>query len=443
MSVVPVNAPSLEGWLAASPDSLSGSKPDWLERSRRDALLRVREQGIPTTKDEGWRYTGLKGLIEKDFAPSAEILTAVQPEDVGEFLIPGLDAYRVVLANGRYLSQLSHLDAIPAGVRAGSLREVLETHADALEGRLTSIAGDVTHVFSAVNTAAMDDGFVLLVDEDVALDRPIEVIHLSVGREEPRVAQPRHLIVLQEGARAELIERYVSMGDSLYCTNSVMELSLGRKAELTHSRVQIESPNAFHITGLYMRLQGESRYEGVNVGLGAAWARNDLAVRFAGQGAQCRLRGLYLAGDKQVSDYHLDVDHAVPQCASDQNFKGILHGKGRAVFDGRIHVAVDAQKTDAHLSNKNLLLSRNAEVDTKPQLEIFADDVKCSHGTTVGQIEPEMLFYLRSRGISAPQARRMLCVGFAGEIIAALGQEALRDHVTEQVGQRLERAPLN
>jgi Fe-S cluster assembly protein SufD len=165
-------------------------------------------------------------------------------------------------------------------------------------------------------------------------------------------------------------------------------------------------------------------------------------MRFAGRRAVCDLKGLYTAGDGQLMDFHLDVDHAVPECTSQEDFKGILYGKGRAVFDGRIHVAVDAQKTDAKLSNQNLLLSRDAEVDTKPQLEIYADNVKCSHGTTVGQIEPEKLFYLRSRGISAPLARRMLCLGFAGEIIGALRTEALRDHVSDLVGQRLEKAPL-
>ena len=165
-------------------------------------------------------------------------------------------------------------------------------------------------------------------------------------------------------------------------------------------------------------------------------------MRFSGPFATCDLKGLYLAGDKQLVDYHLDVDHGVPHCASRESFKGILFGKGRAVFDGRVHVARDAQKTDARLSNRNLLLSRAAEVDTKPQLEIFADDVKCSHGTTVGQIDPEALFYLRARGIGAPAARRMLCMGFAGEIIDALGPEPLRDQVAEQVGLRLEQAAL-
>jgi Fe-S cluster assembly protein SufD len=261
--------------------------------------------------------------------------------------------------------------------------------------------------------------------------------------DEPRLAQPRHLVDLGEGASATLIERYVSLGESLYCTNSVLELSLGDRASLSHYRVQEESPSAFHLAGVYLSQAAASRYHGVNVGLGAAWSRTDLVAGFVGEGAECILDGLYLAGDGQTMDFHLDVRHEIPGCTSREGFKGILYGKGRAVFDGRITVARDAQKTDAQLSNRNLLLSRGAEVDTKPQLEILADDVKCSHGTTVGQLDPGSLFYLRSRGIPLPQARRMLCVGFAEEVLDALAPELLRDFVSARVGVRLEQASLD
>jgi Fe-S cluster assembly protein SufD len=396
---------------------------------------------VPSTKQEGWRYTGLKSLIEQNFQPSKETLEAVQPSDMEELLIPGLDAYRAVLVNGRYVPHLSDFGGLPRGVRAGSLNAILGSDPDALAPLLSRVAGVGVQPFSSLNTAGLDDGFVLLIDDGVVLERPVELIHLSVGMDDPRVAQPRHLVGLAAGAQADLIERYVSLGASLYCTNSVAEIRLERGARLTHARLQAESPVAFHISGVYLDQAGGSAYEGVSLGLGARWARTDIRARFSGSHAECDLKGLYLAGDGQLMDYHLDVDHAVPECASRESFKGILYGKGRAVFDGRILVAEKAQKSDAQLSNKNLLLSRGAEVDTKPQLEIFADDVKCSHGTTVGQIEPEKLFYLRSRGISAPLARRMLCLGFAGEIIDDLGSPPLRDYVTSQVGERLEQAP--
>jgi Fe-S cluster assembly protein SufD len=371
-----------------------------------------------------------------------EPLTALLPEDLDEVLVPDLDAHRVVIVNGRYAPDLSVLGELPRGVRVASLGDTLRQDPDALEGLLTRVAGEGSHVFASLNTAGMDDGLVLLLERGAMLDRPIELIHLSVGMDEPRVAQPRHLVRLDDGAQAELIERYVSLGDSLYCTNSLLELDLGRDAVLRHRRVQLESPNAFHITGLYLSQDANSRYAGVNIGLGGAWARTDLVTRFRGEHAECDLQGLYLAGDKQLIDYHMDVRHELPSCTSRENFKGIVYGQGKAVFDGLVFVQKDAQRTDAAMSNRNLLLSRNAEVDTKPQLEIYADDVKCSHGTTVGQIEPEMLFYLRSRGISAPIARRMLCLGFAGEIIDGLGNEPLQHYVAEHVGERLERAPM-
>lgn len=398
---------------------------------------------MPSTKDEAWRYTNLKRLIEQGFARADEPPSAPRPRDIEALSIAGLDSHRVVLVNGRYTPSLSRLGELPRGVRVSGLRTLIENDPDALREHLNSVTGQQPPLFAALNTAGLDDGLVVLLDRGAMLERPLEVIHVAVGdADAPRVAQPRHLVVLEAGARATLIERYLSLGDALYCTNSVLELVLGRDAVLEHDRIQAESPNAFHITGLYLRQDANSRYQCINIGLGGAWARTDLVTRFQGPHAECDLRGLYLAGDRQLMDFHLDVEHAVPQCASRESFKGILYGKGRAVFDGRVLVAKDAQKTDAAMSNKNLMLSEQAEVDTKPQLEINADDVKCSHGTTVGQIEPEMLFYLRSRGITAPLARRMLCLGFAGEIMDALHSDALREQVAEQVGQRLESAPL-
>ncbi|MGB5832974.1 MAG: Fe-S cluster assembly protein SufD [Thiohalocapsa sp.] len=430
------------GWLRGLRDEVSSATPRWFSAERDNAFARIKTQAVPTAKSEGWRYTGVRTLIEQDFQPVPEPVTALLPEDIEDILIPELDAHRLVVVNGRYAPQLSDLGELPSGVRVGALRDILEHDPDALDGLLTRIAGEGNHLFASLNTAGMDDGLVMLLDRGAILDRPIELIHLSVGMDEPRVAQPRHLVRLGDGAQAELIERYVSLGTSLYCTNSLLEIDLGRDALLKHRRVQLESINAFHITGLYLMQAENSHYTGVNIALGSAWARTDLVCRFRGEHAECDLLGLYLAGDKQLVDYHLDVRHDVPNCTSRENFKGIVYGKGKAVFDGLVYVAKDAQKTDAAMSNRNLMLCQSAEVDTKPQLEIYADDVKCSHGTTVGQIEPEMLFYLRSRGISAALARRMLCLGFAGEIIDALGNGPLQTHVAEQVGERLERSPL-
>lgn len=419
--------------------SLPGSGLAWLDKERADALNSARTLGLPTRKDEGWRYTSVQSLAEQTFVRPTNERPLANAIDL-PYLVDGLDAHRVVFVDGRYAPRLSDLAGLPRGVRAASFQEMIEADPDAIEGRLNRIAASGSHIFSALNTAAFDDGLVLLIESGGRLERPLEIVHIATGSEVPEVYQPRHLVVLGEEAQATVVERYLG-GPGPYCANALVELSLARAATLTHQRFQMEGESAYHLSGLYLE-QGESSvYRGVNIGLGGQWARTDLISRFAGEHADCEFLGLYLAGDGQVMDYHLDVNHTLPNCASRENFKGILYGKGRAVFNGRVFVAVDAQKTDAHLSNKNLMLSRSAEIDTKPQLEINADDVKCSHGTTVGQIEPEMLFYLRSRGIAAPAARRMLCLGFAQEIIGAIDSEPLRQHIGELVGERLEQAP--
>ena len=432
-------------WLA--PPAAPAGRLDWLETQRAKARAQVLEQDLPTTKAEAWRYTSLTRLLAQGFNPLVETGTAWPPETIAEWLIPGLESHRVVLVNGRLAPDLSNLQDLPAGLRIAGLAQVLRSEPNLLQERLNGVVGEIPSLLTALNTAGLDDGLVIVVDQGARLERPIELIHLSAcadgGADRAGVVQPRYVVALEAGAQANLIERTVGTGDAIYCTNSVLELSLGADAVLKHQRIQTEGVNAFHGTGLYVDLGTGSRYQGINVGLGASWSRTDLHIRFSGEEAECDLQGLYLAGDGQLIDYHLDVDHRLPHCTSREHFKGILYGKGRAVFDGRVQVAKEAQKTDAAMTNRNLILCEGAEVDTKPQLEINADDVKCSHGTTVGQIEPEQLFYLRSRGISLPVARRMLCLGFAGEVLAALEPEALRDQVAEEVGRLLEQAPLD
>ena len=443
-SITPTE-PALLGWLDGAPTERRRREPDWLTAMRAAATERASNQGVPTKRSEGWRYTSLRALIDQGFQPHHEPITALQPEDIEDQLIPGLDSHRLVMVNGHFEPRLSQLEGLPAGVRIGSLADVLAQDSDALAGLLGQIAGDGQHLFTSLNTAGFDDGLVMLIDAKVRLERPVELLNISIGLDQaegPGLAQPRHLIHLAAGAQAELIERHLSFGDALYCNNAVVEIRLAEQARLHHVRLQQESPSAYHLTGLYLEQDAASRYRSVNIGMGGVWARTDLVARFLAPEADCELQGLYLAGDGQLIDYHMDVQHLVPGCASRENFKGILHGKGKAVFDGRVYVAADAHQTDAAMSNRNLILSPNAEVDTKPQLEIYANDVKCSHGTTVGQLDPEMLFYLRSRGIAAALARRMLCLGFAGEIIDAIGSEPLREQISEAVGERLERSPL-
>ena len=428
---------NLGDWLPGSSEQLTPGDPPWLARVRRSAGERLRKEPVPDSRQEAWRYSNLRPLLEQRFRPAVTEVPALDEPGLRACLVPGLDAWRVVLVNGRFAPELSDLDGLPAGVEAAGFRQLLAAQPALVEDRLNRVAGAGAHLFATLNTAGLDDGFVLLVGENVHLERPLELIQVALDGGEPRLIQPRHLIKLEAGAQVTLIERYLSPDDALYCTNNLLEIDLAEDSRLVHHRVQEESPRAFHLTGLYLRLFGRSTYRGTNLALGAGWSRTDIKVAFEEPEGDCEIDGLYLAGDGQLTDFHLDVEHLVPGCASREHFKGLLTGKGRAVLDGRIYVAADAQGTDAHLKNANLLLSRDAEVDTKPQLEIYADDVQCSHGASVGQIDPDTLFYLRTRGIGETDARRMLCIGFAAEIIDRCGPRALREHIRSRVEARL------
>jgi Fe-S cluster assembly protein SufD len=245
------------------------------------------------------------------------------------------------------------------------------------------------------------------------------------------------LLVLEEGAEAALVERHLAVEEADYFCNMVAEMHLHSGSSLQHYRLEEESPNGTHLTGLHLRQQQESRYGSIAMVGGAAWSRTEVSLDLAGEGAAADLQGLYLCGEKQLTDFHLDIRHRVPGCTSRERFKGILNGSGRAVFDGRILVEKQAQKSDARLSNHNLLLSREAEVDTKPQLEIYADDVVCSHGTTVGQLDDDMLYYLRARGFSKDEARHLLCSAFANEILEAVPYERLRERAAQLIQHHL------
>ncbi|QIK37478.1 Fe-S cluster assembly protein SufD [Caldichromatium japonicum] len=422
----------LERWLGPA----DGDAPDWWVARRRRALVSLEGRPLPHAKDEAWRYTSLKTLLEQGFA--AVPTPADLPEAaIDACLIPGLDSHRLILVDGCLNPALSSPTPLPAGIQIYSLRGWLAKDPDALRAWPRAVGDGDEAFFTLLNEAALTDGLAIRLGPGIVLDQPIEIIHISSGDPELRVVQPRILVHLEAGAQAALIERYIGLGDGPSCTNAVIEVSLARDALLRHERIQTEAPAAFHLSGLYLVQAEVSRYQGINIGLGGRWARTELNARLQGRGAECLLWGLYLAGTGQLLDYHLDIAHQAPACRSLEHFKGILDGQGRAVFDGRVLVARAAQQSDAAMTNRNLMLSEQAEVDAKPQLEINADDVQCSHGTTVGQIEPELLFYLRARGIEAQLARRMLCLGFAGEIIDQFADESLRGSLTAAIDRRL------
>jgi Fe-S cluster assembly protein SufD len=412
-------------------------EPRWLGERRAAALASFTAGGFPTRKQEGWRYTSLDKLLTQMFATPREPVYRISQESISSLRTTDVGAVRLVFCDGHLVEPLSDINNLPDGIQVSSLRDRLASPSKQVWEQLDRLFANDNEAFDYINTALAEDGLWLEVEANVSLDRPIEVIHTSQQRDAGLLLAPRNLVIMQPGAQATLIEHYSSPPGSTDFTNSVTEISLGADAKLEHYRLQNEGMQTFHKSKLNIRQAGNSRYRGIAVNLGASWARTDYRVRLEGERASCRLNGLYITTDQQLSDFHLDVDHAVPGCHSDEYFKGILLGASRAVFDGRVRVAPDAQKTEAHLKNDNLLLSRNAEIDTKPLLEIFADDVQCSHGTTVGQLDDEQLFYLRSRGIDEQHARSMLCHGFAREVLAGCSVSGFIDYVSNAIESRI------
>jgi len=421
-------------------NSLPAGDGLWLAEQRRAAIDRLFDLGLPQSRQEAWRYSDVQGLLEQGFVTSDEA-GEVAGDEVRAHLLKEPVAARLVFVDGLFQAALSEINA--QGVSISSLRGAMaKADKTALEA-LGSLSGAGRHGFAALNLATMQDGAVIRVEAGNKLGQPIELLHLASRNAAGRSLRPRHLIILETDAEASLVERYLALDETSYFNNLVCEIVLQEGASLLHQRVQQESRQAYHLSDLYLGLAADSHYRGVNASLGGIWSRTNINNHFKASGAVCELDGLYLVDDEQLADYHLDIDHAVPGCESRENFKGILSGRGRAVFDGRILVRQQAQKSNAHLSNANLMLSRQAEIDTKPQLEILADDVQCSHGTTVGQLDPQALFYLRSRGLNEDQARRLLCMGFAQEILDRFETESLRETLSESIHARIEASNSN
>ena len=423
---------------AGRPLGTGTDAPAWLSQARRRGSEQVEQLDLPTRRDEAWRYTSLGFLQRARYEPAAaDSAAALQLSDIDDLLLDGHTGPRLVFVNGTFAPTLSSLGvSTDDGVSVSWLSAVDREMPSILQRHFDTVAAS-RHVFAALNSALMADGALIHVAAGTAAEQPVDILHVSVGSEEPTICHPRNLIVVEMDARAHVIERYASLGGAVYFNNALVEVVVGERGELVHEALQQESPAAQHLNDLHIRLDAGSRYRYVHAGLGGEWSRSDLCLTFAGEGAEADLNGLMLARDGQLNDVHLDIRHEAPACTSKESFKGILDGRGRVVFDGRILVARDAQKTDAALANHNLMLSRNSEVDTKPQLEIFADDVKCSHGTSVGALDADMLFYLRARGIPEDRAKRMLCEAFANDVLECFVSPDLRERATRLLDARL------
>jgi len=410
--------------------------PAWLPRVRRAAIDRFAAVGFPTTRDEEWRFTPVAPIAQTEFRPAGP--GAVTRAALGPFLFGHAEWPRIVFVNGKFAPELSVLSTLPGGVRLDNLASALRTDGELLERHLTRHARPETTPFAALNTAFMRDGALVYVPPGIALEQPVHLLFVTSPDAGGTVAHPRNLVVVERGARASVVESYVSLADGArYFTNAVTEVVSGEDAWTEHTRIQRESERAYHVGLTHVDQARGSHYRSFTLAMGGAIARHNLHVRLNAPGIETLMYGLYLTRGEQVVDNHTAIYHDNPNCNSWEVYKGVLDDRSRAVFNGKVFVKPEGQKTDAKQTNRNLLLSSAAKVDTKPQLEIFADDVKCTHGATVGFLDPLGLFYLRSRGIPTQTARKILTYAFAAEVVDEVALAPVREELNRLLLARL------
>lgn len=403
--------------------SRDGDPEGGFSQLRGKAMARFAELGFPTTSDEDWRFTNVAPIARIPFRLAPPGLAGIGRAELKPFQVSG--ACRLVFINGYFSPDLSSL-VVPHGVRVGRLAEALRSQDSTVRNHLGKYLSFERHAFAALNTAFLRDGAVVEIAAGAIVEEPLHLLFVSAAGAEPIVSHPRTLVLAGAASQARLVESYVGLGSGTSLTNAVTEIVAAEGAILDHYRVQRETPETFHVSATQLTQHRSSTVSSLNAVMGGLLVRNDVTARLDGEGCDCTLNGLFVADGSGHVDNHLRVEHAQPHCTSWEYYKGILDGKAKGVFTGRIVVFEGAQKTDAKQTNKNLLLSEEAQIDTKPQLEIFADDVKCTHGATIGQIDSDALFYLRARGISEEVARSLLIYAFAAESLGQIKIEPLR-----------------
>jgi Fe-S cluster assembly protein SufD len=413
--------------------------PNWLAPLRKAGLASFADQGYPTLQDEDWRFTNVAPVARLDFRPAAPAaVNGAESKAIADSVFAGLGGHRLVFVNGLYCAKLSRIQTLAEGVRIESLAAALAQDSGLIEKHLGQYAQVAGNTFAALNQAFFSDGAFILVPPGVEVAEPVQLLYISSAQHAGEAILPRNLVLAGAHSKLTVVESYLSAGNAVYFTNAVTEILAGEGSRVEHVKLQDEAPGAYHLATIAGEFGRASNVTVHSFALGARLSRNNIRVKLAGEGLECILNGLYLTRDEQLADHHMIVEHAQPHCASHEYFNGILDDKSKGVFHGRIYVHPLAQKTDAKQTNKNLLLSDHATADTKPQLEIYADDVKCTHGATIGQLNAESIFYLRTRGLSEETARRMLIHAFAGEIIERIRCEPARAVIDKLVWDRLE-----
>lgn len=415
--------------------------PEWLHQRRLEALEQFRALGVPTTKHEEWRFTNIAPITKLRFhraddAPAVD--TAAIADQIAARAFELDAAATLVFVNGVFAPDLSQLDSAPDGLTVAPLLDAIETHRALVEPHLAQHVDTEREAFAAMNVAFMDAGALVHVARNAAIDKPIVVLNVAAATDEPLLAQPHNLVIAEEGANVSVIEDYVALSDdAVYLNNAVTEVVCGANSHVHHYFIERESRAAFNISNLRIEQATSSDFVSHSVLLGGSIARNNCNPALNGENCESTLNGLFLADAGQMADNHMRVEHNSPHCNSRQYYHGILGHEGRGVFTGRIIVVDEAQKTDAIQSNNNLLLDPTGVVNTKPQLEIYADDVRCTHGATIGQLDEEAIFYLLSRGFSPAEAKSTLVSAFIGENLNRMACEPLRDQLSAIVLDRL------
>lgn len=409
-------------------ETAPGNNLDWLKSIREQAITRFSELGFPTPQDEDWRFTNVAPIARSAFNILKNGHDKVTASDLKPFQFEDIDVTELVFINGHYSKDLSKYSSLPDGVIVKNIADAIDSEQEILKENLAKYADFEEEAFTALNTAFMEDGGFVYIPKGTIVETPIHLLYISTEEDNPSITNPRNLIIAEDNCQANVIEHYASMADSVYLSNVVTEIVVGENSTIGHYMIELESKKAFNISTLRVQQARSSNIHSHSVLLGGSLVRNNVHPVLAGEGCDSLINGLYMPSHRQHIDNYMKVEHASPHCDSRQLYNGILDGRSRGVFHGRIIVHEDAQKTDAKQTNRNLLLSDTAQIDTKPQLEIYADDVKCTHGATIGQIDENALFYLRSRGISKDAARDIILHAFTNESLETMGVESVKNY---------------
>jgi Fe-S cluster assembly protein SufD len=425
---------------AQAEKKLAAETPSWLRSIRQAAIHRFAELGFPTTRQEEWRFTNVAPIAKVPFRPAgvADVSrAALSAATLGHFSLGQWERHQLVFINGHLSHELSSLGSLPEGVVVQGLGTVLKNDPEKAESYLARYAGFEEQAFVALNTAFIEDGAFVYIPKGTVIEAPIHLLFISTVNEQPTVSHPRNLIVAEANSQARIVESYAGLEGAVYFTNAVTEIVAGENAIIDHYKWQRESVRAFHVATLQVCQGRSANFSTHSISLGGALVRNDVNVVLDGEGCECALNGFYVVKDRQHVDNHTTIDHVKPHGSSRELYKGILDEQASGIFNGRIIVRPGAQKTDAKQTNKNLILSEDALVNTNPQLEIYADDVKCTHGATIGQLDADAIFYLRSRGIGLETARALLTYAFASDINSRIKIDPIRTELEKILLVRL------